>query len=162
VMFDVRGNLYVCANQANEVQVLDPSGQLIARYKGTGANAFDFPASLVFHERALYVTNLSLSDSGVNSRLSVLGVPFPGLPLRPSCCAINQLGQFDQAAPDQSRSRPASRLRAARSAIHAGRRPVLFPRQAAWRTSSSPTTRPSLSRIMRSVRPARSRSWVTI
>ncbi|HKF19282.1 MAG TPA: SMP-30/gluconolactonase/LRE family protein [Candidatus Dormibacteraeota bacterium] len=83
VMFDVRGNLYVCANQANEVQVLDPSAHLIARYKGTGANAFDFPASLVFHERALYVTNLSLSDSGVNSKLSVLGVPFPGLPLRP-------------------------------------------------------------------------------
>jgi hypothetical protein len=42
-----------------------------------------FPASLVFRGRTLYVTNLSLSDGGVNSKLSALGVPFPGLPLRP-------------------------------------------------------------------------------
>jgi sugar lactone lactonase YvrE len=81
IMFDVRGNLYVCANQANEVQVLDRRGRLIARHAGTGANALDFPASLVFHERTLYITNLSLSDGGVNSKLSVLRTPFPGLPL---------------------------------------------------------------------------------
>jgi len=83
IMFDVRGNLYVCANQENEIQVLSPEAALIARHKGFGANALDFPASLVFHERALYITNLSLFDGGINSKLSVLGVPFPGLPLRP-------------------------------------------------------------------------------
>jgi len=80
-MFDVRGNLYVCANQANEVQVLDPQGRLVARYAGVGDDAFDFDASLVFHGRTLYVANLSLGDAGVNSKLSVLHTPFPGLPL---------------------------------------------------------------------------------
>ena len=83
IMFDVRGNLYVCANQANEIQVLSPSGELIARYTGSGSNALDFPASLVFKERELFVTNLSLFDGGVNSKLSVVRVPAPGLPLRP-------------------------------------------------------------------------------
>lgn len=91
IMFDVRGNLYVCANSAQhptvglpgELQVLSPDARLIARYDGVGNNDLDFPASLVFHERALYVTNLSLDTAGANSKLSVLGVPFPGLPLRP-------------------------------------------------------------------------------
>ncbi len=83
IMFDVQGNLYVCANQANEIQVLSPEGELVARYAGSGADALDFPASLVFHERSLFITNLSLFDGGVNSKLSVLGVPHPGLPLRP-------------------------------------------------------------------------------
>jgi sugar lactone lactonase YvrE len=92
IMFDVRGNLYVCANSAQhptpgppvgELQVLSPDGQLIARYDGVGNNDLDFPASLVFHERALYLTNLSLDTGGANSKLSVVGVPFPGLPLRP-------------------------------------------------------------------------------
>lgn len=90
IMFDVAGNLYVCANSAinatgpaGQIQVLSPEGQLIARYIGTGPNALDFPASLVFRGLALYITNLSFFDGGVNSKLSVLGVPFPGLPLRP-------------------------------------------------------------------------------
>ena len=46
-------------------------------------NALDFPASLVFKGRDLFVTNLSLNDGGVNSKLSLLNVPSPGLPLRP-------------------------------------------------------------------------------
>jgi len=83
IMFDAKGNLYVCANQANEIQVLAPDGKLVTRYKGLGANALDFPASLVFKGRDLYVTNLSLFDGGVNSKLSVIVVPNPGLPLRP-------------------------------------------------------------------------------
>jgi sugar lactone lactonase YvrE len=91
IMFDVRGNLYVAANSAQhpapglpgELQVLSPEGRLIARYDGVGQNDLDFPASLVFHGRAIYITNLSLTDGGANSRLSVMGVPFPGLPLRP-------------------------------------------------------------------------------
>ncbi len=83
IMFDVQGNLYVCANQANEIQVLSPSGALVTRYAGAGANALDFPASLVFKGRSLYITNLSLFDGGINSKLSVLDVPLPGAPLRP-------------------------------------------------------------------------------
>jgi sugar lactone lactonase YvrE len=91
IMFDVRGNLYVAANSAQhpapglpgELQVLSPEGRLIARYDGVGQHDLDFPASLVFHERALYMTNLSLTDGGANSKLSVMGVPFPGEPLRP-------------------------------------------------------------------------------
>jgi len=83
IMFDVTGNLYVCANQADEVQVLSPDAQLVARYDGTGADALDFPASLVFKGRQLYVTNLSLFDGGVNSKLSLMTVPLPGVPLTP-------------------------------------------------------------------------------
>ena len=80
IMFDVRGNLYVCANAANEVQVVSPDGsQLIARYNGTGANLLDQPASLVFRDRTLYLTNLSINDGGVNSKMSALRVQFKGL-----------------------------------------------------------------------------------
>jgi sugar lactone lactonase YvrE len=89
-MFDVAGNLYLCANSAvnasglpGQIQVLSPEGRLIARYNELGPDALDFPASLVFRGRALFITNLSLTDGGVNSKLSVLGVPLPGLPLRP-------------------------------------------------------------------------------
>jgi hypothetical protein len=63
--------------------VLSPEGRLIARYDGFGQDDLDFPASLVSHERAIYITNLSLTDAGFNSKLSVMGVPFPGEPLRP-------------------------------------------------------------------------------
>lgn len=83
IAFDIQGNLYVCANQANEIQVLSPSGELTTRYAGTGANALDFPASLVFRGTSLFITNLSLADGGVNSKLSVLDTPLPGAPLRP-------------------------------------------------------------------------------
>ena len=82
IMFDVKGDLYICANTANEVQVLSPNGtRLIARYKGTGANAIDQAASLVFRNRTLYVTSLSLADGGINSKVSKVGVPFEGLPI---------------------------------------------------------------------------------
>jgi len=81
IAFDVRGQLWVCANQANEIQVLSPEGALVARYSGTGANAMDFPASLVFHGRTLFVTNLAFGHFG--GKLSSLGTPFPGAPLRP-------------------------------------------------------------------------------
>ena len=66
IAFDVQGNLYVCANQANEIQVLSPSGKLVTRYAGTGAAALDFPASLVFKGRSLFITNLSLFDGGIS------------------------------------------------------------------------------------------------
>ena len=83
IQFDVHGNLYVLANQAEEIQVLSPRGQLIARYAGSGVNALDFPASLVFKGDNLYITNMSAQDDGVNSKLSVFEAPLPGLPLSP-------------------------------------------------------------------------------
>jgi len=84
IMFDVAGNLYVCANLSNEIQVLSADGSaIIHRYMGNGANAFDFDASLVFKGQSLYISNLSLFDGGANSKVSVMGVPLPGLPLRP-------------------------------------------------------------------------------
>jgi sugar lactone lactonase YvrE len=83
IAFDVRGQLWVCANQADEIQVLSRSGALVARFSGTGNDALHFPASLVFHKRALYVTNLYFGAPGTNGKLSVLGVPFRGAPLTP-------------------------------------------------------------------------------
>jgi sugar lactone lactonase YvrE len=81
IQFDVRGNLYVLANQAEEIQVLSPDGRLIARYAGSGANVLDFPASLVFRGDDLYIANMSAQDGGINSKLSVFEAPHPGLPL---------------------------------------------------------------------------------
>jgi sugar lactone lactonase YvrE len=81
IQFDVKGNLYVMANQVNEVQVLSADARLIQRYAGTGANALDFNASLVFAGRRLFMTNMSAADGGINSKLSVLGAPYPGLPI---------------------------------------------------------------------------------
>lgn len=81
IQFDVEGNLWVCANQANEIQVLSPAGELVARYRGAGAAALDFPASLIFRGRTLYLTNLSLATGAVNSKLSVMRAPVAGAPL---------------------------------------------------------------------------------
>jgi sugar lactone lactonase YvrE len=79
--FDVEGNLYVAANQANEIQVLSPSGRLTARYAGSGPSQLDFPASVIFKGDKLYFTNASLFDDGVNSKMLVLQAARPGLPL---------------------------------------------------------------------------------
>jgi sugar lactone lactonase YvrE len=81
IAFDAAGNLWVCANQADELQVLSPDAEIVARYRGGGAAALDFPASLVFAGRELYVTNLSLATGGVHSKLSVMTAPLPGAPL---------------------------------------------------------------------------------
>ena len=79
--FDILGNIYVAANQIGEIQVLSPTGRLIARYAGSGTTELDFPASLVFKGSQLYLTNASLFDDGVNSRILVLQAAFPGWPL---------------------------------------------------------------------------------
>ena len=81
IQFDVHGNLYVLANQAEEIQVLSPDARLIARYAGSGADALDFPASLVFRGDDVYIANMSAQDGGVNSKLSVFEAAHPGLPL---------------------------------------------------------------------------------
>ena len=81
IQFDVKGNLYVCANQANEIQVLSPSGALIARYGHNPGDApLDFPASPIFHERGLYIANLALGTAPNGGKISALGIPFPGAP----------------------------------------------------------------------------------
>ncbi|MEP6693099.1 MAG: SMP-30/gluconolactonase/LRE family protein [Chloroflexota bacterium] len=79
IAFDVRGNLYVCSNQSDEIAVLSPSGAVIAEYRGTGANAFNSPASLVFRGRSVYVANLALFHGGPQ-KLSVFTAPYPGAP----------------------------------------------------------------------------------
>ena len=86
IAFDVRGNLYVCANQADEIAVISPTGARVATYRGSGSAALHFPASLVFRGRELFVTNLALDHSFnplPDSKISVLTVPFAGAPLRP-------------------------------------------------------------------------------
>ena len=85
IAFDVRGNLYVAANQADEIAVIAPNGTRIATYRGTGANALHFPASIAFRGRDLFITNLALDHSFnplPDSKISVLTAPFPGAPLR--------------------------------------------------------------------------------
>ena len=79
LQFDVKGNLYVMANQSNEVEMFSPDGRLINRFQGSGSNAFDFNASAVFKGRLLFITNMSAADGGINSKLSVLVAPHRGL-----------------------------------------------------------------------------------
>ena len=77
IAFDVRGNLYVCSNQSDEIAVLSPQGVVIAEYRGAGANVFNSPASLVFDGRTVYVANLALFHGGPN-KLSAFTAPYPG------------------------------------------------------------------------------------
>jgi sugar lactone lactonase YvrE len=77
IAFDVRGNLYVCSNQSDEIAVLSSAGAVIAEYRGTGENAFNSPASLVFDGRTVYVANLALFHGGPN-KVSVFTAPYPG------------------------------------------------------------------------------------
>jgi sugar lactone lactonase YvrE len=79
LQFDVKGNLYVMANLANEIQVFSPDGRLIHRYQGFGENALDFNASAVFKGRLMFITNMSATDGGINSKLSVFVAPHRGL-----------------------------------------------------------------------------------
>ena len=78
---DIAGNFYVAANQVGEIQVISPTGRLIARYSGSGAATLDFPATLLFKGSQLFLTNASLFDDGVNSRILVLQAALPGQPL---------------------------------------------------------------------------------
>jgi gluconolactonase len=83
IQFDVKGNLWLCANQpaADEIQVLSPGGELIAAYgRNAGDDRMQTPASLIFHERGLYIANLAFFDAGVG-KISVLGVPVSGAPI---------------------------------------------------------------------------------
>jgi sugar lactone lactonase YvrE len=64
---DEDDNIWVCANQSDEIVVVDASGQAIAKLGDFDGLSEDgapvgllFPASLVFHGGFVYVTNLSL------------------------------------------------------------------------------------------------------
>jgi len=74
LIIDDNDNIWVAANQADEIVVLNPDGRLIAKlgdFGGIGPNGAPngllFPASLVFHGNFLYVTNLSLDLRGFNA-----------------------------------------------------------------------------------------------
>lgn len=69
IAFDSRGNLWVCANQEDEIVVIDKTGKVIAKlgdFRGLDENGivrgFLFPASLAFSKdgETLYVSNLTL------------------------------------------------------------------------------------------------------
>ena len=68
LLVDAEGNLWVCANQADEIVVIDKSGKAIAKlgdFDGVRAGLPShllFPASLRFHGDDLLVTNLSLNS----------------------------------------------------------------------------------------------------
>ena len=64
---DDEGNLWLAANQSDEIVVLDPTGKAIAKLGDFGGDVVDgsplqllFPASLRFQGDDLLVTNLSL------------------------------------------------------------------------------------------------------
>ncbi|MEK6226035.1 MAG: SMP-30/gluconolactonase/LRE family protein [Chloroflexota bacterium] len=79
IVFDASGRLWICANQANEVQILSPTGtNLVKRFSGTGDNAMNFPASPVFVGHAMFVANLYFATPGAG-KISVLGAA-PGAP----------------------------------------------------------------------------------
>jgi len=67
LIIDKDDNLWIAANQEDEIVVLDPTGRVIAKLgdfdgltsKGA-AKGFLFPASLVRHGNFIYVTNLAL------------------------------------------------------------------------------------------------------
>ena len=105
IQFDVAGNLYVCANQANEIQVLSPTGALAARYRGTGSDAMDFPASPTFHEKGLYIANLALTHFG-QGKISVLGVPLAGAPVRTRASGVPSAGRGRWSRPPASPAAP--------------------------------------------------------
>jgi len=67
LIIDERDNLWIAANQADEIVVIDPSGRTIAKLGDFGGLDRDgapigllFPASLVFSGPFVYVTNLAI------------------------------------------------------------------------------------------------------
>ena len=66
LILDEHDNLWICANQADEIVVLDPSGRVIAKLgdfnglKDGSPDGLLFPASLARRGDWIYVTNLSL------------------------------------------------------------------------------------------------------
>src|SRR5438552_4148971 len=76
LLIDEDGNIWVCANQSDEIVVIDPTGKAIAKlgdFDGISergeARGFLFPASPVFAGEFVLVTNLALDTNlfGFNS-----------------------------------------------------------------------------------------------
>jgi hypothetical protein len=69
--------VWVCANQADEIVVVDPSGKAIAKIgdfdgvKRGSPQGLLFPASLARHHGYIYITNLSLDLRPVVGQQSV-------------------------------------------------------------------------------------------
>ena len=66
LILDANDNLWICANQADEIVVVDKTGKAIAKLgdfnglSGGAPSGFLFPASLARSGDSIYVTNLSL------------------------------------------------------------------------------------------------------
>jgi sugar lactone lactonase YvrE len=69
IMVDGNGNIWICANQEDEIVIIDRTGKVIAKlgdFRGIDENGiargFLFPASLAFSKdrSTLYVSNLTL------------------------------------------------------------------------------------------------------
>lgn len=77
LMLDEHDNVWVCANQADEIVVTDPSGKAIAKlgdFDGVrhgSPSGLLFPASLARHDGWIYITNLSLDLRPVVGQPSV-------------------------------------------------------------------------------------------
>jgi DNA-binding beta-propeller fold protein YncE len=77
LILDRDDNLWVCANQADEIVVIDPSGKAIAKlgdFEGVRRGSpvgLLFPASLARHGDWIYVTNLSLDLRPITGQQSV-------------------------------------------------------------------------------------------
>jgi hypothetical protein len=77
LIIDRDDNLWVCANQADEIVVIDPTGRAIAKlgdFEGVRRGSpvgLLFPASLARHGNWIYVTNLSLDLRAITGQQSV-------------------------------------------------------------------------------------------
>jgi DNA-binding beta-propeller fold protein YncE len=77
LMLDEHDNVWVCANQADEIVVTDPTGKAIAKlgdFRGIRDGSpvgFLFPASLKQRGEWIYVTNLSLDTRSIGLPQSV-------------------------------------------------------------------------------------------
>ena len=77
LIIDRDDNLWVCANQADEIVVIDPTGRAIAKlgdFEGVRRGSpvgLLFPASLARHGNWIYVTNLSLDLRPITGQQSV-------------------------------------------------------------------------------------------
>ena len=70
LIIDKDDNLWVAANQANEIVVVDKTGRAIAKLgdfdgldRRGAPKGFLFPASLARHDGWIYVTNLAWSEA---------------------------------------------------------------------------------------------------
>jgi sugar lactone lactonase YvrE len=66
IAFANDGNLFVCANERNAIVRVSPSGKVSEVAVNDNQGPLEFPASLDFVGKTLYVSNFDI-DRGVNS-----------------------------------------------------------------------------------------------